>query len=275
MAFLFGEETVSKEEIMAAIRKYTKEMGRCPSLGELTKNARVSRRDVQKLFGNYGMAVRACGMEPAKGSPTKVEDLFVDWAGVVRKTGKLPTIFDYERESVYSSKPLIGRFKGWRQVPGAMLAYAERENLDGKWADVMELIRESQVKCGGTDLSRPGEPRGTGRLLRDRPTYGPPMMDAGLAYGPANELGVVFLFGMVARQLGFVVMRIQTAFPDCEAMRKIDDQTWQNARIEFEYESRNFLRHGHPPSGCDLIVCWIHNWPECPVEVVALSEMQW
>jgi hypothetical protein len=265
---------VSKKEIMAAIRKCTKEMGHTPTLGELTVRAKVSRRDVQKLFGNYQTAVRACGLEPQKGSPTKVADLFADWAGVARKLGKLPTIFDYERESVYSAKPLISRFKGWRQVPGAMLAYAERERLEEKWPDVAQLIRESEVKSCGTALARADEPRGTGKLLRDRPTYGPPMMDAGLAYGPANEMGVVFLFGMVARQLGFVVMRIQTAFPDCEAMRKVDDQTWQKVRIEFEYESRNFLRHGHPPSGCDLIVCWIHNWHECPVEVVELNEVK-
>jgi hypothetical protein len=269
------EEIVSKEEIMAAIRKCTEEMGHCPSLGELTRKARVSRREVQKFFGNYGMAVRACGMDPAKGSPTKVKDLFADWAGVVRKLGTLPTIFDYERESVYSSKPLVSRCKGWRLVPEAMLAYAERERLDGEWADVVKLIRESQVQGSGLVGGPADGVRGTGKILRDRPTYGPPMMDAGLAYGPANEMGVVFLFGMVARQLGFVVMRIQTAFPDCEAMRKIDDQTWQKVRIEFEYESRNFLRHAHPPSGCDLIVCWIHNWHECPVEVVALSGLGW
>ena len=24
--------------------------------------------------------------------------------------------------------------------------------------------------------------------------------------------------------------------------------------------------------GCDLIVCWRHNWPECPLEVLELSE---
>jgi HNH endonuclease len=268
---------VSKKEIMAAIRKCAKDLGHCPSLGELTARARVSRRDIGRLFGSYGMAVRACGMEPAKGSPTKVEDLFADWAGVTRKLGKLPTIFEYERESVYSSKPLISRFKGWRQVPTMMLAYAERQKLEGKWTDVMELIRESEAGRQTASLVSVanGEVPGTGRLLRDRPTYGPPMMDAGLAYGPANELGVIFLFGMVARQMGFVVMRLQMGFPDCEAMRKINEQTWQMRRIEFEYESRNFLRHGHPPSGCDLIVCWIHNWPECPVEVLELSKLEW
>ena len=33
------------------------------------------------------------------------------------------------------------------------------------------------------------------------------MMDAGMAYGPTNEMGVVYLFGMVPWDLGFVVMR--------------------------------------------------------------------
>jgi len=57
-------------------------------------------------------------------------------------------------------------------------------------------------------------------------------------------------------------------------MRKIDDQHWQLVKIEFERESRNFLRHGHLPSGCDVIVCWVHNWPECPVEVIELSTLR-
>jgi hypothetical protein len=43
-------------------------------------------------------------------------------------------------------------------------------------------------------------------------------------------------------------------------------------KIEFEYESRNFLRHMHDPNGCDLIVCWEHNWPECPLEVIELKK---
>ncbi|HLW54058.1 MAG TPA: hypothetical protein VKW06_14570 [Candidatus Angelobacter sp.] len=31
--------------------------------------------------------------------------------------------------------------------------------------------------------------------------------------------------------------------------------------------------HGHAASGCDVIVCWAHNWPECPLEVVDLSKV--
>lgn len=266
---------MQKEEIITAIRECAQELGRSPSLGELTERVPVSTRTIRKLFGNYGMAVRASGMEPPRGAPTPLEDLFEDWAGVVRKTGKLPTIFEYERESAFSSKPLISRFKGWRQVPQAMLAYAERHG-QGEWADVVEIAKangEGTWLANSTSGSAGGPP-GTGKILTDRPIYGPPIMNSGMTYGPSNELGVVYLFGMVAWQLGFVVERIQEPFPDCEAMRKIDDQRWQRVRIEFEYESRNFLRHGHLPSGCDVIVCWVHNWPECPVEVIELSQVK-
>ncbi|HEY2495946.1 MAG TPA: hypothetical protein VGK24_02655 [Candidatus Angelobacter sp.] len=43
-----------------------------------------------------------------------------------------------------------------------------------------------------------------------------------------------------------------------------------------EYTETGKYSHGpfgHDPKKCDVIVCWIHNWPECPewIEVVELS----
>jgi hypothetical protein len=90
---------------------------------------------------------------------------------------------------------------------------------------------------------------------------------------PTNEQEVVCLFGSVARRLGFVILRLQTQYPDGEALREIEPGRWQRVRIEFEYESRNFLHHGHNADRCHLIVCWRHNWPECPVEVIELSKV--
>jgi hypothetical protein len=96
----------------------------------------------------------------------------------------------------------------------------------------------------------------------------------GMRYAPVNEMGVVCLFAILANDLGFEIETIQTAFPDCEAARHVGGGTWQTVRIEFEYESRTFRNHAHPPSGCDLIICWVHNWKECPknLEVIALSD---
>jgi hypothetical protein len=110
-------------------------------------------------------------------------------------------------------------------------------------------------------------------IMLDRPVYGAPMLATPLCHVPINEMGVVYLFGAMAWELGFMVTRIQREFPDCEAMREMDLDQWQRVWIEFEWESRNFLEHQHDPEKCDLIVCWRHNWPECPLEVVELSSL--
>jgi hypothetical protein len=88
-------------------------------------------------------------------------------------------------------------------------------------------------------------------------------------------MGVVYLFGLLGHRLGYVVTRIQSEFPDCEAFREVAPGRWQRVRIEFEFESRNFLLHKHDPKKCDVIVCWKHNWAECPanIEVIELSSM--
>jgi len=103
--------------------------------------------------------------------------------------------------------------------------------------------------------------------------YGTPIEFKGLRHGPLNEQGVVYLFALVARDLGFTVEAVGTPFPDCEAKRRIDKkgERWQRVRIEFEYESGHFTEHDHNIEGCDIIVCWKHDWPSCPVEVIELS----
>ncbi len=72
-------------------------------------------------------------------------------------------------------------------------------------------------------------------------------------------------------RLGLHVERMQQAFPDCEAVREVEPDRWQRVRIEFEYASRNFQEHRHHPEGCDVIVCWTHNWDECPKELEVIE----
>ncbi len=80
---------------------------------------------------------------------------------------------------------------------------------------------------------------------------------------------------MVAKDLSYVAESVQAGFPDCEAKRQIGPNRWQRINIEFEFESRNFRDHGHPLTGCDVIVCWHHNWHDCPahIEVLDLSSL--
>lgn len=93
----------------------------------------------------------------------------------------------------------------------------------------------------------------------------------GLIWAPVHETGVVFLFGMIARDLGMYVEFVRPHYPDCRAKRYIGKGRWQEVRIEFEHRSSQF---NHNPEECDMIVCWEHDWKQCPktIEVVELKE---
>jgi hypothetical protein len=269
---------MSKQEIVEAIVGCAEKLGRTPSIFEVMKMTQVTRRQMRKHFGSYSHALRECNLERESSSGQRVplEKLLVDWAGVVRKTGKAPSMSEYEALSKYSCKPLVRCFGSWRQVPYGLTQFAEGSGLAGEWRAELEL---AAAKPGSEDAQwlLPREARADLHKMPTMgptagPTYGPPMWPGPLAYAPVNEIGVVFLFGVMAQQLGFVVHRLQTEFPDCEAMRRVGEGRCQLVRIEFEYESRNFLKHMHEASECDLIICWRHNWPECPLEVIELSK---
>ena len=96
-----------------------------------------------------------------------------------------------------------------------------------------------------------------------------------LSCAPVNELGVVYLFGVLHETFDFKIESIQSGYPDCLARRKVGNNRWEEVRIEFEYDSRSFNAHGHDPSGVDVIICWTHNWKECPrsIEIIELSTL--
>ncbi len=94
----------------------------------------------------------------------------------------------------------------------------------------------------------------------------------GLVYSPTNENGVIFLFGKVANDLNMYIEEIKPGFPDCIA-RRFNGKGWERVDVEFEYTSSSFKQHGHDPQKCDIIVCWEHDWSDCPLEVVALKDI--
>ena len=277
---------MTKQEIMDAITGCAEKLGRTPSILEVMKIGQVSRRQMRAEFGSFTQALRECNLEReiTSGQKVPLEQLLVDWAGVVRKVGKAPSMSEYEAMSKFSCKPLVRCFGSWRQVAYGLTQFAEGRGLAEQWKAELEL---AAVKGGDQDaqwMLRREAPTARSKMLaalKERgltagptagQTYGPPMWPGPLAYAPVNELGVVFLFGWMAPQLGYVVHRIQPEFPDCEAMRLVGEDRCELVKAEFEYESRNFLKHMHDVKGADLIICWRHNWPECPLEVLELRK---
>lgn len=95
----------------------------------------------------------------------------------------------------------------------------------------------------------------------------------GIVYEPINEQGVILLFAALCHDLGFMIEAIRSRFPDALLRRKNERGNWSSCRAEFEFRSSNFLQHKHDPNECNLIICWEHDWKECPLEVMALKEI--
>ena len=264
---------MSKEDVIAAIKKATEELGYVPSMKELIRISEIGRHGVRRFFISYRAALVACGLERKGTYRLPLKALFADWAEVVRKLRKIPTSPEYILHGKYTNRPFLRLFGKWKHVAAGLMAYAKEEGLEAIWKDVLDVVADHL----GDDPRKPSELRGSTnqptrrKLMENQTVYGAPLAVAPMIFQPTNEAGVSVLFGAVHRELGFSILQVQQGFPDCEAMQEVEPGKCQLKKIEFEFHSRNFLAHMHPLDGCNLIVCWEHNWTESPIEVLELK----
>jgi len=269
-----------KETLLNAIRKAAASTsGPRLTRQHFLKTSGLKLADLFRYFSKWSDALAAAGVNVNPyNQRIPPDDLLDDWGQLTRNKKRMPTRNEYKLEGSFSAGVFERNFGPWSKIPESFRTFASSKP---EWSDVVALLptdteplSSTTVQAGQNPSSRiPAIPRGP--RLTDRPTYGDPIDFRGLRHEPVNEDGVVFLFGMVARELGYLVEAVQAGFPDCEAKRQIRPGKWQRVRIEFEFESRNFREHGHPPDGCDIIVCWRHNWSNCPanLEVVELASL--
>lgn len=257
---------------------------------EFRRLSGASMRKIDRLFGSYNGLVLAAGLTP-RAFPTSDapmysdEDIMKEVVRVLRLPhSKLTRVF-FEQNARISTSACERRFGGWINTIKA----AGELLKPGEEADLLQRIREytapnlpprratTPAEESVDDEEGAGSPQAESAEHTVVPAglsnlYGDFINFRGLQHAPVNEQGVVFLFGMICRELGYVVEIVKPGFPDCEAKRRVRGKAgmWQRVRIEFEYLSRNFRQHGHDPDQCDIIVCWEDNWTECPIEVLAL-----
>ncbi len=261
---------MTRQEVITAIKRCAEKLGCVPTIFDLVKHEGLARPEIRKHFGSYKAALEECQLEvPRWGQQVGIEQVFRDWMEVVRTLKRRPTLYEYERAGKYRRRQVRRFFGEYNRVPEKMRLYAEECGLEIEWEDVMEILR--QPSRGQAGSAAPATAIHAADIKSGGPVYGPVIQAPGFIYGPTNENGVLCLFGAMAEKLGFKIARIQIGFPDCEAMRVMPGGRLKPMKIEFEYESKNFYSHMHDPKGCDLIVCWEHNWEDCPVEVIELK----
>jgi HNH endonuclease len=265
-----------KEDIIAAAKELAEKVGHVPSYDEFLKATKISKYHVRRKFGSYTQLANEAGMTPSgHGHLVEMGALLQDWATIVRKLNKVPSIAEYDMHSRFSVRPLTRRFSSWTAIAPGMREYIEEQSMEMECRDVLDIIAEHLRAQPGRAPIFKDTSRYTAKptFNPQEPVCGPPLIAGPMAYAPVNENGVLVLFGALARDLGFSILQVQQGFPDIVAMREIEPGRWQRVRIEAEYLSRNFVGHMHSFSGCDLIVCWENNWPECPLEVIELKKV--
>lgn len=217
----------------------------------------VSHDRVRHIFGNHGAMLRAAGLATYQRRRLTKEELLRSLRDACVAAGGVNSRAQAAHYGAYSQSTYLRHWRSWRDVLAALRHWATEHDPGFAWLSSLPLQ-------GGT------MPTGLIRRRTGSPLYGAPLNIRGMLHEPVNEQGVLVLFGALAQELDFAIERVGTGFPDCEAKQRVG-AGWRRVRIEFEYLSRNFRDHKHDAGGCDLIVCWQHNWPDCPLEVLELK----
>jgi hypothetical protein len=271
----------TKESIIQTLKGIAKSLGKDTLTGaEIQKIIPTS--SVANRFGSIGAALEAAGLRRGNSMQQLNEsrreltenELFESIYAVERQLGREPTGPEYSADGAYSLQPFRRRYGKWTE---ALIHYRRWKGRQQTLEPPVASQDGSAVQTSREIVTYRDEHDGVppaGRTPRAVPVqlFGEPIDFRGLRHAPINEQGVVYVFGMVSRELGFYIEAVQQGFPDCEGKYLYDKKKnlWAKARIEFEFKSSNFRLHGHDANQCDFIVCWENDWPDCPIEVIEL-----
>jgi hypothetical protein len=230
---------------------------------EFKQYGNIGVTTIRRRFGSWNRALTKAGLEAIHRINIPNEEIFQDIDQVWSKLEHKPSYKEFNKLSRFSSNTLEKRFGSYLK---ALKAYIDWKNQNSDNSSTIK--QDSEISKHTNNIYSDSKDRSK------RKRYGNLLNFRGLQHAPLNELGVVFLFGMVSKELGFIVEAISVDFPDCEAKRyDSQSKTWEKIAIEFEFKSSNFIKHGHDSGQCDLIVCWEHDWNDCPLEVLELSKI--
>lgn len=264
----------SKKEVVAAAQAIAQRLGiETLRRKDFAKESGFSLEQVYRLFPNGGWRelLEAAQLKvDFQTTPTPDDVLLQEFHRVVTEIGGIPTGRQVDDRGDYSYAVYKKRFGGIQNTLKRYRAWLEQTCPDAPELALVDARSKHEVI-----MPKPALVVSSGSQEWNKNSgtvFGAPISFRGLRHAPINEQGVVYLFGMVSEELGLIVEAVQSAYPDCEAKRCVDTRQnrWQRVRIEFEFRGSDFVEHGHDPAACDMIVCWEHDWPECPLEVVEL-----
>ncbi len=266
--------SINRDSIIKEIQRVARDKNKNQlAKSEFITETGISNWQIYQLFDGWREACELAGLDPHYQN-VAIDDnaLFEEMYRVFSEQPAICTRTRFGKLAKYSVDTYKKRFGQWQQVLSAFKKWIDDRGIEFPYYDDLTSSLKPRTKNTiGLKDHQSSDVRfwqGKGKTV-----YGSVLSFRGLQHEPINEQGVVFLFGMVCHELGFIVEAIKTGYPDCKAKRRVNKprDLWEEVTIEFEFNSRNFKEHGHNPEHCDVIVCWKHDWLECPIEVLELS----
>lgn len=230
-------------------------------------NPEIRASTAAGLCGGWDKALEAAGLERDSRFRDEIpaEDLTREFLAVCGELGQIPTVIQLTRRSDHSKNSFTRKFGSYTAFKRhAMDILLNDDTIDPSILAMLENHRDEISPPTQSESESAIRPHAKGRHLGFR----------AFAFAPTYEGEVVSLFSAVADELGFEIVAQRPAFPDCEARRLVDRRRnrYEKCLIEFEYRSSDYTKHKHPITGCDLIVCWVHDWSDCPIPVIEMHD---
>jgi hypothetical protein len=91
----------------------------------------------------------------------------------------------------------------------------------------------------------------------------------GFVYAPVNETGVIALLAAMVEDLRLQVEEVRPHAPHY-IVRRQTRRVWERVAVACAYKSSELQAQAWALEGSHLIVCWEHDWPDCPLDVIEL-----
>ena len=257
---LVPNKPISPEECLSELKRVASDLGRdYISQEEFDAHSHLNAITPIRKFGSWKAALAAAGLQLSPNAYFEIpfSMLVDDFLSVAAELQCVPTLIQLSRRSKYSKYLFSSKHGGYSSFKSKVVTFLAEQgrNIPEYLGSIPVLYNQS--------MQEPLRSHEHGRTLGFR----------AFAHEPTYEQEVVGLFSVVAEELGFDITCMREEFPDCEARRKIPGprKRYKACLIEFELRSSDYQRHGHPNKGCDLVVCWVHDWNGCTLEVLELK----
>jgi hypothetical protein len=218
-----GKATLTRESIIEAARAVAKDFEGSPSKADFVRLTGIGEYHLWRLFpdGGWTKVRELAGIErhPQDYDALSDERLLAEYLKVAKQAGRIPTWNIFESIANVSRSVITRRFGGLQGTLKRLGDYLEAHEPESTLLVELQAKFKHEIPtppAGSHTLSKTVWTKGSG------PVFGQPIDFRGLRHAPINEQGVVFLFGMVAYELGFIVESVQAGYPDCEAKRCVD-----------------------------------------------------